>query len=119
MTFNLRKLLTATILLCSGLAIADERILNFDAEVLIHADGSLTVTETIRVRAEGNNIRRGIYRDFPTTYKDRYGNRYRVSFNVLDVQRNNSRETFRSEKRSNGIRVYLGSPDRMLSKGIH
>lgn len=98
---------------------ADERILNYHSEVLIHADGSLNVTETIRVRAEGNNIRRGIYRDFPTSYEDRHGNRYRVTFDVLDVQRNNEREPFHTEDRPNGVRVYIGSSNRMLRQGVH
>ena len=50
-------------------AIADERILSFDETVTVNADGSLYVREVIRVRAEGNKIRRGIYRDFPTIYQ--------------------------------------------------
>ena len=50
------------LLLVSGLAIADERILNYSSDVLIQTDGSLVVTETIKVRAEGENFRRGIYR---------------------------------------------------------
>mgnify|MGYP001820392201 CR=1 FL=1 len=119
LTSKLRKFLTVAILLGSGLATADERILNYHSDVLIHADGSLNVTETIRVRAEGNNIRRGIYRDFPTSYKDRHGNRYRVTFEVLDVQRNNEREPFHTEDRSNGVRVYIGSSNRMLRQGVH
>jgi len=116
---TLDKLLITTVLLFSGLAGADERILNYHSDVLIHADGSVMVTETIRVRAEGNNIRRGIYRDFPTTYTDRHGNRHRVAFNVLDVQRNNSKEAFHTENLSNGIRVYIGSSSRLLSEGVH
>jgi len=116
---KLSKLLAGAILLYCSLAGADERILNYHSDVLIHADGSLSVTETIRVRAEGNNIRRGIYRDFPTTYKDRAGNRHRVTFTVLDVQRNNSKEAFHTENRSNGIRVYIGSSNYMLPNGVY
>jgi uncharacterized membrane protein YgcG len=103
----------------AGLAVADERILDYHSDILIRTNGSMMVTETIRVRAEGNNIRRGIYRDFPTTYKDRYGNHYRVSFEVLDVQRNNASEAFHTEDRSNGVRVYMGSSSRMLPHGVH
>src|SRR5210317_1514792 len=119
LTCKPRIFVAVIILLCTGLATADERILNYHSDVLIHADGSLNVTETIRVRAEGNDIRRGIYRDFPTSYKDRHGNRYRVSFDVLDVQRNNEREPFHTEDRSNGVRIYIGSSNRMLRQGIH
>ena len=53
-------------------ATADERILSYDSDLTVRSDGSLDVVETIRVRAEGSSIRRGIYRDFPTRYKDQF-----------------------------------------------
>ena len=56
-------LLTALLCLASS-AWADERILDYRSDIEVHEDGWLTVTETIRVRAEGNQVRRGIYRDF-------------------------------------------------------
>jgi len=112
-------LLIGAYLLSAGIVFADERILDYQSAILIHADGSLIVTETIRVRAEGNNIRRGIYRDFPTRYKDRLGNHYQVGLNVLDVQRNGAPEPFHTENRTNGIRIYVGSSNRMVSKGVH
>lgn len=37
-----------------------ERILLFHSDIDIAADGSMMVTETIRVRAEGDSIRRGL-----------------------------------------------------------
>ncbi len=101
------------------LAGADERILDYRSDIRIHEDGVLTVTETIRVRAQGENIRRGIYRDFPTRYKDRLGNRYRVDFDVTSVRRNGRPEAWHTEKRSNGIRVYFGSANRLLDPGEH
>jgi uncharacterized membrane protein YgcG len=79
----------------------------------------MMVTETIRVQAEGNQIRRGIYRDFPTAYKDSHGNHYRVTFDVLDVMRNNANEAFHTENLSNGVRVYMGSANQMLPPGVH
>ncbi len=103
----------------AGAALADERILDYQSDVLIHADGNLVVTETIRVRAEGQNIRRGIYRDFPTSYKDRLGNHYVVDLNVLEVKRNGASEAFHTEDRSNGVRIYIGSQNRMVDNGIH
>ena len=112
-------LLATACLLTTGLALADERILDYHSDILIRYDGGMMVTETIRVRAEGENIRRGIYRDFPTSYKDRHGNHYRVSFDVLDVQRNNSSEAYHTKDLSNGVRVYFGSANRMLPHGVH
>ena len=52
------------------------------------AFASMVVSETIRVRAEGRDIRRGIYRDFPTRYRDRWGNRVNAEFVPLSVSRN-------------------------------
>ena len=64
---------------------ADERILAYQSDIRIHENGKLTIAETIRVRVEGKSIRRGIYRDFPTSYKDPLGNRFRVDFSVISV----------------------------------
>ncbi|MEW5755954.1 MAG: DUF2207 domain-containing protein [Pseudomonadota bacterium] len=101
----------------SGAVAADERILSFDSDITVQGDGAMIVEETIRVRAEGGEIKRGIYRDFPTDYKDRYGNRYRVGFEVLQVLRDGSTEDHRTEGRGNGVRVYIGHQDRFLRTG--
>ena len=105
--------------LTPGELLADERILEFHADIKVQADASLLVSEQITVRAEGVNIRRGIFRDFPTRYRDQAGNRYQVSFQVLDVWRNGQPEDFSTEQLSNGIRVYMGKASRMLPQGDH
>ena len=64
-----------------------EEILSFASRIIVHADSSLTVTETIKVRATGDQIKRGIYRDFPTTAKDSLGIVKKVGFRVEDVTR--------------------------------
>ena len=79
----------------------------------------MSVVETIRVRAEGNNIRRGIYRDFPTTYRDRLRNFVKVDFRPTSVLRNGESEAWHIEQKSNGTRVYMGSANRTLKPGIH
>lgn len=92
-------------------AAAQERINSYDSEIQIRADGSLEVTERISVRAEGNQIRRGIYRDYPTRYRDRYGNRVKVDIDVLGVERNGVMEQWFTERMSNGIRINTGNDD--------
>jgi uncharacterized membrane protein YgcG len=89
-------------------AAAQERILRYDTEVEILRDGSIEVTENITVRAEGRNIRRGIYRDFPTRYRDGHGNRVRVGFEVVEVRRNGAPEEWFTERQSNGIQINTG-----------
>ncbi len=94
-----------------------ERILNFDSRIEIRADASLVVTETIRVRAAGDAIKRGIYRDFPQLYRGRWGLRQRTGFHVLQARRDGRPETFSMVPRENGQRVYLGRNDVMLAPG--
>lgn len=111
--------ITAYLLLLSFSALADERILDFHSDILIMKDGWIEVTETIRVRAEGNRIRRGIYRDFPTEYQDKLGNDYVVGFELLSVLRNNLTEDFHEQTIRGGIRIYFGSSNRYINSGEH
>jgi uncharacterized membrane protein YgcG len=104
---------------CASAALADERILSFDEVITVQRDGSLEVRETIRVRAEGRNIRRGIYRDFPTTYPADGGRQIVVGFRFVSATRNGLDEPWRTEPRGNGVRVYLGSANVMLDRAEH
>jgi len=98
---------------------ADERILAYDSEVQIEANGDLTVTEHITVRAEGDQINRGIYRDFPTRYKDRYGNRVVVDFQMLGVERNGVEEPWFIKRKANGLRINTGSDAFIERPAVH
>ncbi|WP_409727898.1 DUF2207 domain-containing protein, partial [Pseudorhodoplanes sp.] len=98
-------------------AAAAERILNFISDVKVEKNGDLDVTETIRVQAEGREIRRGILRDFPTRYTARDGRRVEVGFVVLSVTRNGNPEPYSTERLSNGVRVRIGSADRTVQFG--
>ncbi len=116
-----RRLAAALLLICllPGLGRAAERILSFDSRVVVEPDGRLRVTETIRVRSEGREIRRGIYRDFPTDYRGRAGERVRVGFTLLSAERDGRPEPWHSEMVANGLRVYLGDKDVVIPDGEH
>ncbi|MCU0559043.1 MAG: DUF2207 domain-containing protein [Desulfobacterales bacterium] len=96
-----------------------ERITRFASAIRIAPDAGLRVEETIRVASRGERIQRGIYRDFPTRYTDRAGNRFTVGFRIESVARNGSPEPFHTEARANGIRVYIGRKDLRLPPGEH
>src|SRR5215470_12773787 len=99
---------------------AVERLLDFVSDVTVERNGDLNVTETIAVQAEGNEIRRGIFRDFPTTYhRRRDGSQVIVGFQVLSVTRNGNAEDFTLENLNNGVRVRIGSANRILNTGRH
>src|SRR6476659_8625106 len=60
---------------------AEERILRFLSDVQVQKDSSLEVTETIEVSVENVAINHGIFRDFPTRYRNpRGGGQIRVGF---------------------------------------
>jgi uncharacterized membrane protein YgcG len=99
---------------------AVERILDFVSDATVERNGDLNVTETIVVQAEGNEIRRGIFRDFPTTYHRRSdGSQVVVGFQVLSVTRNGNAEDYALENLNNGVRVRIGSANRILNTGRH
>jgi uncharacterized membrane protein YgcG len=98
---------------------AEERILSFESDVAIQEDGALDVTETITVRAEGDRIRRGILRDFPTRYEGRHGGQVRVGFDLIGVTRNGEPETAVREAIRNGVRIRIGKEDLFLDPGDH
>jgi uncharacterized membrane protein YgcG len=96
-----------------------ERILSFRSDITVHQDSTMTVRETIRVRAEGAEIKRGIYRDFPTTYRDDRGNRYTMGFTVESVLKNGNPEPHHEQSVSNGKRVYIGDENTFLDRDIY
>ena len=94
-----------------------ERILSFRSDITVHRDSTMTVKETITAKAEGEKIKRGIYRDFPMTYKDSHGNRFTVGFSVTDVMKDGRPEPHHEETLSNGKRLYIGDKDTFLRHG--
>ncbi|MFA5337550.1 MAG: DUF2207 domain-containing protein [Candidatus Omnitrophota bacterium] len=103
--------------LCYAQSEDGERIVSFTSEIAVHDDSTMTVTENIEVISKGNQIKRGIYRDFPTKYQDKYGNNFVVDFKVLEVQCNGAGEDYHIDNLSNGKRLYIGNKDRYLSPG--
>ena len=82
---------------------AEEYIEQFDSNIIVNPDGSLTVAETITVHHEGEQIKRGIYRDLSTAKGERY--------KVLNVMRNGNPEPWFTEKNGNALRVNTGNDD--------
>ncbi|HTZ47261.1 MAG TPA: DUF2207 domain-containing protein [Verrucomicrobiae bacterium] len=96
-----------------------EQILSFHSDITLEEDSSLQVTETIDVFVTGNQIHHGIYREFPTRYRDTFNNRYVVGFQMLGATLDGADEPFRVQDYSNGKRIYLGTPSERVSRGRH
>ena len=98
-------------LLLPRAAAAEERILRFESNIVVARDGTLDVTETIRVRVENIAINHGIYRDFPTKYRATGGRSPREQQRGQRGERNNEQP---HRARAAGIRPWerSGSPGR-------
>ncbi len=96
-----------------------ERILAFSSDIAVARNGDLDVTETIRIVALADQIKRGIFRDFPTEYRNRLGQTTRVTFDLVSVSRDGRDEPHVQESLSNGVRVRIGSADALLPPGEH
>ena len=106
-----------TFLLLPPAAGAQEKIFLFSSRATLNADSSLEVREDITVNVEGRQIRRGIYRDFPTTYTAPSGRTVRVGFDVRETLLDGRKVPFKTESISNGVRVYIGDPNEFAPLG--
>ena len=95
-----------------------ERILRFTSDVTVERDGDLDVTETIRLVSRGEEIRRGIQRDFPTSYRTALGVSH-TTFDVIAVARDGRPEPYELIGLGNGTRVRIGRADTLLPPGEH
>jgi uncharacterized membrane protein YgcG len=96
-----------------------ERILAFTSDVTVAPSGDYDVTETIRVVSLADRIKHGLERDFPTSYRNRLGQKSRVSFDVLAVSRDGRPEHYELIDLDNGVRVRIGEAETLLSPGEH
>jgi hypothetical protein len=95
-----------------------ERILSFSSDIQVRRDSTLDVTETIRIEAQGDRFRHGLYRDFPTRYRRGNGT-VAVGFTVAGVTRDGRPERWRTEPLRNGIRIVIGNANAVLAPGTH
>ena len=116
---RLRTLFLALLaLLFATPVLASEQINSFNTDIKVERDGDIIVTETLSVRVEGNEIRRGIFRDLPRFY-EQDGVRYHYEYDILTIQRDDRREKFDTESEGNAFRIIIGDEDVMLDYGDH
>lgn len=109
-------------LLSSSLAVissaeAQESIRHYDVAIEIQRNGELRIKESIKVNVVGVKIKRGIFRDFPTEYQDRFRNYVRAGFKLERVTRDGKNDKFALESLTNGVRIRIGRADYLLPPG--
>lgn len=103
----------------SAPAFAAERIISFDSSVTILDSGALEVSDTLVVRAERQQIKRGIYRDFNTRVTLPNGSSGTVSYDILEVTRDGNQEPFHTQQFVGALRLFIGEEHTFLNIGEH
>ncbi|MBO6676857.1 MAG: DUF2207 domain-containing protein [Rhizobiales bacterium] len=98
---------------------AREEILTYETLIDVEIDGDFIVTERITVRAEGFEIRRGIFRDFPTVRRLPSGLVDRTTFEVMSVTRDGVDEPHHEEPIEGGTRLFIGSADVWIPPAVY
>lgn len=115
-----------------------DRIVLFETLVIVRAGGTLWVKEKIKVYngdgdkdntdpeylavGGGNDkIKRGILRNFPTKYTDRYKLFRNTTFKLQEVSMDEKRVTWKlhNDFGTNGYTLQIGDPYNTLSTGYH
>jgi len=109
----------AAILFIASPAAAEEAIELLHSDIEVARNGTVHVAETIRARAEGDNIRHGIYRDVSTTFEDAEHRVHRVGFRLLSITRDGKPEPYHTERHSDYLRIYAGDADVFLDAGAY
>ncbi len=100
-------------------AIGTEKTNFFNTTVEILPNSNLRVTEDIEVVSFGSQIKRGIFRDYPTEYTTDKGYIRTIDFKVLSVTRDGVADSYRLENINKGVRVYIGKSDYLLPNGTY
>lgn len=100
-------------------SLAGERVRFFEARLRLLEDGALEVRERITVWSEGHQIVRGIYRDVATQRFDLWSGMREADFQILSSTLGGQPIRHQAEQQSDGLRIYLGDPDRSLVPGQH
>lgn len=98
--------------------IQGERIISFHSDITIAENADVTVTETIKVFANGNAIKRGIFRALPMV-RNINGGKEKISYNIISVERDRIKEPYHEEIKNGIFTVYIGDKDAYLSPGIY
>ena len=112
----MKNLLLLLSFFLANISFAQERITDFDVEVIINKDRSINVTELITVEALGHQIKRGITRNFPTR-RSMNGRSVGMQYDILKIEKNGIREPYFEESTQRGYMLYIGNKNVFLKPG--
>jgi len=113
----MKKIFFLIFLFLSFYLFSEEKILSYDTKIEVLPSSEMVVEENIKVIAEGIEIKRGIYREFPIEYLDKYGNKYKVIFEIIEILKDGESEPYFVKREGRNIKIYIGRKDTFLNSG--
>ncbi len=107
------------LVLMTGIGYSQEQVLDFHSRIQILENGNLHVVEKIKVVAENRRIKHGIYRSTPTVYFGVFFTHRNSNVVLVNTKLDGKNVEYHKERLVNGVRVYLGSKDSYVSRGVH
>jgi hypothetical protein len=95
---------------------AEEKITRYDVDIDVQENGGLIVTETLDVIAEGNQIRRGIFREMPRFYEF-MGVKLENNYEIIYIRRDDRDENYAVLEDGNAQTWRIGNRDIILEPG--
>ncbi len=95
-----------------------ERIVSFRSDITIAANADVTVMEIIKVFANGNEIKRGIFRALPTV-RNINGRKESVYYKIIAIEKEGVKESYHTKKENGIFTIYIGNKDEQLASGFY
>ena len=93
----------------------EERIYTHHSDIVVDTSGVITITEKIRIYADGDLFKRGITRALPITRTDADGKKIKISYSILEVNKGGKKESFFTEKEGEFMVLYIGEKNKTLA----
>ena len=116
---NLFLILLLTLVFPVSLLSQEERIYTHHSDIVVDTSGVITITEKIKVYANGDLFKRGITRSLPLTRTDADGERIKMNYSIVEVYRDGEKESYFTEKEGGFMVVYVGNKNKTLSPGYY
>lgn len=115
----MQRLLIAILFVIQSFALfsQSERVISFHSDIAVDTSSTITVTESIKIYANGTIFKRGITRTIPTVMVDSSGNKVKLDFKILAVERDGRSSAYHTKKNSSATTIYVGNKDVFLSAG--
>lgn len=94
-----------------------EKINSFHTDLTVAPDGKLTVTEDIRIHAQGIQFKRGIVRKLPLRFADHTGRIQRVKYEYSEVLMGGQETPYHTAEEGDDFVLYVGDKDVFLDPG--